>query len=105
MRQYSPDQRQYRGVGHLEQEETGGKGQERAVHPDHRASRSRWRGGFMVVGSADRASKMDIGGADPGESDERGNDEERRGEKYKAVRHDISEHAHDSRAAKLPADW
>jgi len=48
---------------------------------------------------------MDIGGADPGESDERGNDEERCGEKYKAVRHDISEHAHDSAAAKLPADW
>jgi hypothetical protein len=39
----------------------------------------------MVVGSADRASKMDVGGADPGESGEGRNHEKRRGEKYEPV--------------------
>ena len=39
----------------------------------------------MVVGSADRASEMDVGGADPAESDEGRNNEKRRGEKYQPV--------------------
>ena len=41
-------------------------------------------------------------GADPGESDEGGNDEKRRGEKYKPVGQDISEHAHESSGRQAP---
>jgi hypothetical protein len=103
MRQYSADQWQYRRIGHLEQEETSGKGEERAVLPQHRASRSRWSSGLMVVGSADRASKMNVGGADPAESDERRNYKKRRREKYEPVRHEISERAHESSGHQAPS--
>jgi hypothetical protein len=82
MTRYFADQWQYRRIGHLEQEEASGKRDERAVLPEHRASRSRWSCELMVVGSADRASEMDVGGADPAEGR---NNEKRRGEKYKPV--------------------
>jgi len=56
----------------------------------------------MVVGSADRASKMDVGGADPAESDEGRNNEKRRGEKYEPVCENISEHAHKPSGQQAP---
>jgi len=39
----------------------------------------------MVVGTPDRPSKMNVGGADPAESDEGRNYEKRRSEKYEPV--------------------
>jgi hypothetical protein len=80
-----PNQRQYRRVRHLEEEETGGEGQERVIRPEHRTARSRWSGWFTTIGYTDRASKIDLGGTNSGESDERRHDEKRRGEKYNAV--------------------
>ena len=56
----------------------------------------------MVIGYTDRASKIDLGRADPGESDERRHGKERRREKYNAVRQDISKHAHESSGRQAP---
>ena len=56
----------------------------------------------MMVGTADRPSKMHFGSRDPGESYKRGKNEERRGEKYKPVREEISEHANESSGRQAP---
>jgi hypothetical protein len=45
---------------------------------------------------------MNVGGADPAESDEGRNNEKRRGEKYEPVCEDISEHAHKSSGQQAP---
>ena len=50
----------------------------------------------MGIGYADRAPIIDLGGADPAESDERRHGKERRGEKYNAVRKGVSERSHEA---------
>ena len=92
--------RQYRCIGELKQEQAAPKNQQLRTLPQVHAASSRGAIGGVVMRCSAGATEVNIGCLDAGESNEQWQSERNDQEKYRPVREDISDQAHQPRCGK-----